>query len=251
MNAFTTLLWLELRKFGVLGLGLLLGGAALFLVARQIFEWNGRNLESAAIASALTGFAAVGLSTAFLFALGLDFGREYRAGRWPLLLGSPQPGWLHLAAKSVFGVGVLTLFNGGLWLVQTFWLGQAGVGLPFGLGAGLWLYLLGGLSLVVPALFLGLWVAAYIPGKATLIAFIIGALGLGQVLEGSARLLGNPFYKWLPAWKLPAPSVEQNPAVRVQWENFPGLPSEGFVILLVLTALFFYASSRLWQEVEA
>ncbi len=250
-NVFTTLLWLEFRKFGVFGLGLLLGVVAWFFVARQIFEWNGPNLESAAFVLATTGFAALGVSMAFLFALGLDFGREYRAGRWSLLLGSPQPGWLHLAAKTLLGAGVLTLFNGGLWLVQAYWLGQAGVGLPFGLGVGVWLYLLGGLTLVVPALFLGLWVAAYIPGKATLIAFIIGAIGLGQVLEWSIRLWGNQFYRWLPAWKLPAPSVEHNPAVRMQWESFPGLPTEAFVILSVLTALLFFATSRLWQEVEA
>ncbi len=251
MNAFTTLLWLEFRKFGVFGLALLLGGVAWFFVARQIFEWNGNNLESATAVFATTAVSAIGLSMAFLFALGLDFGREYRAGRWALLLGSPQPGWLHLAAKAVFGLVVLTLFNGGMWLVQAFWLSQVGIGLPFSLGASVWLYLLGGLVLVVPALFLGLLVAAYIPGKATIIAFIIGVIGLGQVLEWSARFFGDRFYKLLPAWKLPAPSVEQNPAVRMQWDSFPGLPTEAFVILLVLTALFFFATSRLWQEVEA
>ncbi len=251
MNALKTLLWLEFRKFGVFGLGLLLVVAGWFFMARQTFEWNGYNLESAAMVFAVTAFVAVGGSIACLAALMMDFGREYRAGRWSLLLGSPQPGWLHLAAKTVLGAGVLTLFNGGMWLVQTFWLGQVGVSLPIGLGAGVWLYLLGGLALVVPALFLGLWVAAYIPGKATLIATVIGALGLGQVLEWSTRLLSGAFYKWLPPWKLPAPSVEQSPAVRMQWDSFPGLPTEAFVILSVLTALFFYATSRLWQEVEA
>ncbi len=251
MNAFTTLLWLELRKFGVFGFALLLGVLAWFLVARQIFEWNGNNFESAAVVFATTAVGAVGLSMVFLFALGLDFGREYRAGRWSLLLGSPQPGWLHLAAKAVFGVMVLTLFNGGMWLVQAFWLGQVGISMPFSLGASVWLYLLGGLALVVPALFLGLLVAAYIPGKATLLAFIIGTIGMGQVLEWSARLFGGQFYELLPAWKLPAPSVEQSPAVRMQWDSFPGLPTEAFVILLVLTALFFLVTSRLWQEVEA
>ncbi|GIW34814.1 hypothetical protein [Meiothermus sp.] len=251
MNALTTLLWLELRKFGVFGLGLLLVVAGWFFMARQTFEWNGYKLESAAIVLAFTAFVAVGGSIAYLAALIMDFGREYRAGRWSLLLGSPQPGWLYLAARTLMGVGVLTLFNGGLWLVQTFWLSQVGVSLPIGLGAGIWLYLLGGLALVVPALFLGLWVAAYIPGKATLIALIIGVMGLGQALEWGARLWGSQFYRWLPAWKLPAPGVEQNPAVRMEWENFPGLPSEAFVILSVLTALFFFAASRLWQEVEA
>jgi hypothetical protein len=251
MNAFSTLLWLEFRKFSVFGLVLLLGVVAWFLVARQIFEWNGNNLESAAVVFAITAVSAAGLSLAFLFALGLDFGREHRAGRWGLLLGSPPPGWLHLAVKTVFGMAALTLFNGGMWLVQAFWLGQAGIGLPLGLGAGVWLYLLGGLGLVVPALFLGLLVAAYIPGKATTLAFIIGAVGLGQVLEWSVRLFGGQFYKLLPAWKLPAPSVEQNPEVRMQWDSFPGLPTEAFVIQLMLTALFFFAASRLWQEVEA
>lgn len=251
INTFRTLLWLELRKLGVFGLGLMLGVVGWFFVARQIFEWNGRNFESAAVVFGTTAVVALGVSLALLIALGLDFGREYRAGRWSLLLGSPQPSWLHLAAKAVLGAGVLTLFNGGLWLVQTYWLGQVGITLPFGLGAGLWLYLLGGLALVVPALCLGLWVAAYIPGKATLIALIIGALGLGQVLEWSVRLLGDQFYRWLPAWKLPAPSVEQNPAVRVQWESFPGLSTEAFLILTVLTALLFLVASRLWQEVEA
>lgn len=251
INAFGTLLWLELRKFGVFGLGLLLVVAGWFFMAQQTFEWNGYNFESGAMVFAVTAFVAVGGSIAYLAALIMDFGREYRAGRWSLLLGSPQPGWLYLAAKAVLGAGVLTLFNGGLWLVQTYWLGQVGITLPFGLGAGLWLYLLGGLALVVPALCLGLWVAAYIPGKATLIALIIGALGLGQVLEWSVRLLGDQFYRWLPAWKLPVPSVEHNPAVRMQWESFPGLPTEALLILAVLTALFFLVASRLWQEVEA
>lgn len=251
MNAFTTLLWLEFRKFSGFGLALLVVGVLWFFVARQFFEWNGNNLESAAAIFGVTFLSAFVASMAFLVALAQDFAREYRAGRWALLLGSPQPGWLHLAVKALFGLALLTLFNGGMWLVQAFWLGQAGIHLPFGLGASAWLYLLGGLALVVPALFTGLWIAAYIPSKATTLAFIIGAIGLGQVLEWSVRLLGNWFYKLLPAWKLPAPSVEHNPAVWMQWDGFPGLPSEGFVLLVLLTALFFVVASRLWQEVEA
>lgn len=249
MNAFRTLLWLELRKFGAIGLGLLLGVAIWFLVARQIFEWNGANLESVSAVFIVAMLVAVALSTAFLVVLGLDFSREYRAGRWPLLLGSPQPGWLHLAAKAVFGMGVLTLFNGGLWLGQIYWLDQAGVGLPFMLGLGVWLYLLGGLALVVPALFLGLWVSAYIPGRAIWIAFLVGIFGFGQLVEWIERLLRDQLYQLLPPWKLPLPRFE-NPSAE-QGEGFAVLPAEGFVLLLILTALFFVAASRLWQEVEA
>lgn len=251
LNAFSTLLWLELRKFGLFGLGLVLGVVGWFLLTRQIFAWNGSNLESAIAVFTTTSLVAVGVGAALLVALGLDFGREYRAGRWALLLGSPQPAWLHLVARAVFGVAVLTLFNGAMWLIQAFWLSQAGIILPFGLGAGIWLYLLGGLALVVPALFLGLWLAAYIPGKATLIALVMGVVGMGQVLEWSLRLFGGQFYQLLPFWRLPAPTVEQNPGVRAQWESFPGLPTEGFVLLLALTGLFFFVTSRLWQEVEA
>jgi|UniRef100_A0A7C3H9Z4 hypothetical protein len=251
MNTFLTLLWLEFRKFSGFGLALLVVGVLWFFVARQFFEWNGSNLESAAAVLGITFLSAFVASMAFLVALAQDFTREYRAGRWALLLGAPQPGWLHLAVKALFGLVVLTLFNGGMWLVQAFWLGQAGVNLPFSLGASVWLYLLGGLALVIPALFTGLWIAAYIPGKATTLAFFIGAIGLGQVLEWNARLFGNWFYQLLPPWRLPAPTLEQNPMVRLQLERFPGLPTEGFVLLAVLTALFFLAASRLWQEVEA
>lgn len=251
MNTFLTLLWLELRKFGVIGLGLLLGVVAWFLLARQIFVWNGNSFESAVAVFSTTAFFVAGVSAALLVVLAQDFWREYRAGRWPLLLGSPQPAWLHLAAKAFFGGAVLSLFNGAVWFILTFWLAQAGVGLPVGLGAGLWLYWLGGLAWVVPVLFLGLWTAAYIPGKATLIALVVGVVGMGQVLEWSVRLFGDLFYRLLPPWRLPAPTLEQNPMVRLQLERFPGLPTEGFVLLAVLTALFFLAASRLWQEVEA
>lgn len=251
MNAFLTLLWLELRKFGAFGLGLLLGAVAWFLLARQIFVVNGSSLESAMAVLVTTVMFAGSVGVALLIALGLDFAREYRAGRWSLLLGSPQPAWLHLAAKAVFGAAVLTLFNAAVWFTLTFWLAQAGIGLPLGLGAGIWLYGLGGLALVVPTLFLGLWTAAYIPGKATLIALVVGLVGMGQVLEWSLWLWGDQFYKLLPAWRLPAPVLEENLSTRLQWESFPGLPTEGFVLLLALTALFFFAASRLWQEVEA
>lgn len=251
MNTFLTLLWLELRKFGAFGLGLLLGAVAWFFAARQIFVANGSNLEAAVAVFATTVMFAGSLVMAFLVALGLDFGWEYRAGRWGLLLGSPQPAWLHLAAKAVFATGVLTLFHAAVWFTLTFWFAQAGVGLPLGLGAGIWLYGLGGLALVVPVLFLGLWIAAYIPGKATLIALVVGVLGMGQVLAWSLRLWGDRFYELLPPWRLPVPTLEQNPSLRLQWESFPGLPSEGFVLLLALAVLFFLAASRLWQEVEA
>ncbi|KZK15042.1 ABC transporter permease [Meiothermus taiwanensis] len=251
MKPFTTLLWLDSRKFTGIGLMLLVLGVAWFFVARQIFVWNGANPGSALAVVATTLLMASGVSVALLIVLALDFAREYRAGRWALLLGSPQPAWLYLAAKAVFGGAVLTLFNGAMWFIQSFWLAQAGVGLPFSLWASLWLYQLGGLALVVPALFLGFWVAAYIPGRATLLALVVGLLGMGQVLEWSLRLFGDQFYKLLPAWKLPAPNVAQSPGVRMQWEAFPGLPSEGFVILLFLSLLFFVLASRLWQEVEA
>ncbi|ADD28906.1 MULTISPECIES: hypothetical protein [Meiothermus] len=251
INTFSTLIWLELRKFGVFGLGLLLGVAAWFLLARQIFAWTGSNLESAIAVVSTTAFFAMCVNTVLLVGLAQDFWREYRAGRWSLLLGSPQPAWLHLAAKAVFGGAVLSLFNGAVWLIMTFWLAQVGMGLPLGLGASLWLYALGGLALVVPALFLGLWVTAYTPGKATLIALVMGVVGMGQVLEWSVRLFGDLFYKLLPPWRLPAPTFEQNPAVRGLWESFPGLPTEGFVLSLALMVPLFWAASRLWQEVEA
>lgn len=56
INTFSTLIWLELRKFGVFGLGLLLGVAAWFLLARQIFAWTGSNLESAIAVVSTTAF---------------------------------------------------------------------------------------------------------------------------------------------------------------------------------------------------
>ncbi len=245
MSAFGTLLWLEFRKQGTFALGMLMVVAGWSLLLRQFFAWGAEPSIVALAVVASTLMLAGAVVAAYLLWLGLDFAREYRNGRWSLLLGAPQPGWLHLSARLLFACGALTLFAAGMWGALAFWLGRVGLEWPLGLGFALWAYGLGGAVLVVPVLFIGLLVAAYLPARAGLLAFLVGLLGLGQLSEWGLRLFGEQFYRWLPPWRLPLPSLGQVPL-----EGFPGLPSEAFILLLGFCALLFLVMSRLWQEVE-
>ena len=248
MNTFSTLFWLETRKFGLLTLALWAGVVAWHLIAGRILSLSGNSDQAGAAVAGLSLALALGGSFLFLILQASDFGRDYRSGRWPLLLGAPHGGWQHLFPRVLFALGALGVFNWGLWLVMNFWIARLGLVFPLGFGFKIWLYLLGGLPFIIIFLFVGLLVAAYLPSKANVIVFVVGVLGLGQVLELAVRLLGPYFYR-LPAWTLPAPRI--NSRIDLDMSVFPGLPSELFLLLALLSLGLLLVMHRMWQEVEA
>lgn len=248
INAFFILLWLELRKFGWTSILLILAVGVIYMVASSIPASGQGTLLMEYIIVLSVMLLVLAVHILVLAVLGWSVWREHQSGRLGWMLSSPQPAWLQILARAVFGAVILTLFNCAAWAILSYRLHQAGVGLPFELGLGLWLYLLGGLALVGPVLLLSLWIAAYNPSKATLMAFVVGLLGMGQLLAWGRRILEGHLYGLLPPWRLPAPTFSQNQGGPA---SFPGLPSEGFVLLAALTALSLYLAHRLWQEMEA
>lgn len=253
MTGLTTLLWLEMRKHGLLILLLWLGVGAWYLLAGQLLNAVRRESGSSEAALAVL-FATLGLTIGgtmtFLAFQGVDFAREHRVGRLSLLLGSPLAGWVHILARVLVCLVFLSVFLWGMWWVMAFWLAKVGVMVPMGMASKVWLYGLGGLPLVVFALFIGLMSAAFLSRRTSAIAGFVAFAGVVQLLDYASQGIGRWLYT-LPAWKLPAPRVAGSPQIQLGWALFPGLPGEGFLLLLGLSAVLFFLLSRIWNEVEA
>ncbi len=254
MNAFTTLMWLEFRKYN----GWLLGLVAILAGCAWLFSQILRNLPTnqfegtgAVLGIGLT--TLIGLINAFAFFYGAEAGRDYRNGRWTLLLGSPLPGWLQVSVRVLFAFLVVTgLTIGMITLIYQMAIKPAGVVVPLGFFLSLWTYVLGGLPIIAFSLFLSMFTTAYLPRKTQVIAGFVGVLGSTYLVGLLVRLLEPIGYR-LPAWQVPLPNFSMLPAdTRNELTiNNQGLPTEVFIALLVVSALLFYLTSRMWHEVEA
>lgn len=195
----------------------------------------------------------IGLIMIFIFFYGAEAGRDYRSGRWSLLLGSPLPGWMQMGSRVLFAFLAITLFSAlMLGLMHIMLIKPMGIVIPLGFYLSLWLYGLGGLPLILFGLFGTLFTTAYLPRKTQNIAGFVAVLGSGSLLALLSQLLSKIMFS-LPPWIIPMPTVDGVPIdfkdSDVQFGNH--LPTEGFVALLLISALLFYATSRMWTEVEA
>lgn len=256
MTVFSTLVWLEVRKHGLLMLFLGLGVLAWYWLAGSLLGVV-RLEDGPQDALLAVMFATIGLSLGgtmtFLAFQGNNFTQEYRAGRLGLLLGAPIAGGWHILARVAVSLVFLSLFYCGMWTVMSYWLSTLGLMLPLELGIKFWLFGLAGLPLIMTALFIGLVGTAYLPRRTESIAGFVAFLGVGQVLEFAMRGVWNQLYT-LPAFSLPAPNFSQgisNSETEQLWSIFPGLPSEVTLILLALSGVLFFLLNRIWPEVEA
>jgi hypothetical protein len=248
MQAFTTLFWIEFQRLKNLGLAMLIGLVGFYLLALQTL-----NRESGTDFTSVF-YLAISIAVAFCFVVALlfiqarSFGTEYGAGRWPLLLGSPQPGWLHLGTRLLASMLLFTLFTAVYSSIFSFWIGASSASLN-SLWLHLWAYLLGGANFIVPTLFIGLFSAIYLPRKASVIAFFVGWLGtstvIGLFLSAWGRLgldLGD--------WKLPEIATSPGLSRLYSGTGISALPMEGFVLPSLISVALFVLASYIWQEAE-
>lgn len=252
MNAFQTLMWLEFRKYSgwLIGLVALLAGSYWLFV--QILRNTSRVVEGSGAVVAFGSTVLIATVVVFTFFYGAESGRDYRNGRWALLIGSPLPGWLHLTVRVLFSFVVITLFTFAmLAMIQQMAFKPVGVEVPLGSYLSLWVYCLGGLPVIIFSLFTTMFTTAYLPRKAQVIAGFVGVLGFFELISFVARLLEKVAFR-LPTWKVPLPDFSRlQTDIQGEMGVANGLPTEGFLALLVVSALLFYLTSRMWHEVEA
>ncbi len=256
MKGFRTLLWLEFRRSGVWA-AILIGSLAFWawgLFQVRLVEVS-QQLEVRAILLMLA--SAIGAVV-----LALMIGRirsETRGGQFQVLLLTPPPGYVHIAARYAFAVATAVVYYVAIGGLAWWTIAMAGLSLDAGSVAQL--------TLAVPFYGLGVTVLPLLAWTLLLMVFIAAyrVSGSGWI-PGTVMVLGTPFaLRWLiegiarasyrlPGWHLfgGLEGAIRQAAAQSNGELDPiaVLPQEPLWMMLILTAILLAIAGRIWQEVE-
>jgi hypothetical protein len=257
MKRFATLLWLEYRHSRVWAVALI-GSLAFWAWGLFQVRYVGPSEQLGVRMAVLVIASMIGA-----LVLALMVGRirsETRGGQYQVLLLTPPSGYLHVAARYLFGISTAAIYYiiiGGLawWSVRL-------SGLPLDAGS------VAQLTLAVPFYLLGVTIVPFLAWTLLLMIFISAyrVSGPGWI-PGTVMILGTPFaLRWLvsgivrvsgslPTWGLLRGLQETVYQMGTETSDdtllkIVGLPQEPLWIMLALAVVLVLVAGRIWQEVE-